>query len=425
MANNLSKTDQNIQEELLSQIKLAKSASLQMSLISEADKNQALDLIARELLESTNYILEANQKDLEQGKNDELSPALMDRLSLDAKRISAMANGLRKIINIKDPVGVVEDGWQHPKGMQITKVTVPLGVIGIIYEARPNVTTDAIGLCVKSGNACVLRGSQQAWNTNLAIMDVVYRALKQSKVPLDAVQYLRDKSRESAKVLLRAQNEVDLIIPRGGNKLKDFVMENTLVPVLGAGGGICHVYIDKFADFDKAIAIVLNSKTQRPGVCNACETVLVHDSIKDQLLPLLIQALHDADVEVLGDQVVQNIFPVPATTDEDWATEYLDMILSIKVVADIKEAIEHINHYSTGHSDAIVTEDHLSSQMFKRTVNSSSVYINASTRFTDGEEFGFGAEIGISTQKLHARGPIGLKELCTYKYIIEGSGQIR
>ncbi len=423
MANEVSKV--NNEAGLLAQIELAKEASFQMSMVSESDKNQALELIARELLESINYILDANKKDLEAGKKDGLADALMDRLKLDARRIDAMSNGLRKIITIKDPVGIVEDGWNHPRGMQISKVRVPLGVIGIIYEARPNVTTDAIGLCLKSGNACVLRGSQQAWNTNLAVMEVVYRALEQSKIPVSAVQYLQDKSRDSAKVLLGAKDLVDLVIPRGGNQLKDFVMANTLVPVLGAGGGICHVYIDKFADPNKAIDITLNAKTQRPGVCNAIETLLVHKDIKEEILPPLFDALAGAGVELIGDQQVRALFPIKEATEEDWETEYLDLTLSVKVVDNVGEAIEHINHYSTGHSDAIITEDLLSSQMFKRTVNSSCVYVNASTRFTDGEEFGFGAEIGISTQKLHARGPIGLKELCTYKYIIEGSGQSR
>lgn len=424
MVNEISKI--NSSEALQEQIDLAKEAAFKMSIVSESEKNKAIDLIARELLESTNYILEANKIDLEAGKAENLSNALLDRLKLDAKAINGMANALRKIINIKDPVGVALDGWQHPRGMQITKISVPLGLIGIIYEARPNVTTDAIGLCIKSGNSCVLRGSQQAWNTNLAIMDVVNRALAHSNIPGAAVQYLKDKSRESAKVLLQAKGKVDLVIPRGGNQLKDFVMANTLVPVLGAGGGLCHVYIDKFADHKKAIEIALNAKTQRPGVCNACETILLHEDLLKEFAPALISALEEASVEVLADESIRTHNPgLEESTAEDWENEYLDLKVSIKTVSTLAEAIEHINHYSTGHSDAIVTEDLLSAQMFKRTIDSSCVYVNASTRFTDGEEFGFGAEIGISTQKLHARGPIGLKELCTYKYIIEGSGQTR
>lgn len=424
MANELSKVE-NMREELEKQIVAAKSASLQMSIASESEKNKALELIARELLESSNYIIEENKKDLEAGRQEGLTSALLDRLTLDHKRIDAMAQGMRKVINLKDPVGVVVDGFQHARGMQISKVTVPLGVIGIIYEARPNVTTDAVALCLKSGNACVLRGSQQAWNTNLAIMEVIYRALKQCKVPSEAVQYLRDKSRDSAKVLLTAKDQIDLIIPRGGNQLKDFVHSNSTIPVLGAGGGICHIYIDKFADMDKAVNIAINAKTQRPGVCNACETILIHKDVKDTVMPVVIDELLQAGVEIIGDEQVSNVFPVKAATDTDWETEYLDMLVSIKVVDSPIEAIDHINQYSTGHSDSIVTEDLLTSQMFKRMVDSACVYVNASTRFTDGEEFGMGAEIGISTQKMHARGPIGLKELCSYKYIIEGSGQAR
>lgn len=411
--------------DLNSQMEAAKKASMPMSLLSEQDKNQALELIARELLESSNHILEANKLDLEAGKKEGLSSALIDRLTLNEKRLDGMATGLRKIINLKDPVGVIEEGFINSDGLKISKVRVPLGVIGIIYEARPNVTTDAIGLTIKSGNACVLRGSQQAWNTNLAIMDVVERSLKQSKVPEGAVQYLKDKSRESAKALLAAKGLVDLVIPRGGNQLKDFVMSNALIPVLGAGGGICHVYIDALADLEKAIRISHNAKVQRPGVCNACETILIHKDIKDMILMPLTAELANSAVEIVGDQEVQAALPCTPAIEEDWATEYLDLKVSIKVVDNLAEAIEHINRYSTGHSDAIITEDYSAAQAFTRTVDSGAVYVNASTRFTDGEVFGMGAEIGISTQKMHARGPIGLKELCSYKYIIEGSGQSR
>ena len=413
-------------DSLNQQILSAKEASLSMSLLSEADKNLALELMERELRESINQIVEANLKDLNCPDNADLSPALKDRLMLDSERIMGMAAGIRQILNIEDPIGTVLEGWVHPNGMRITKLRVPLGVIGIIYEARPNVTTDAIALAIKSGNAVVLRGSRQAWNTNLAIMAIVTRALKQTKVNIEGIQYLRDKSREACKVLLRAQGLIDLVIPRGGETLNKFVTDNALIPVLGAGGGVCHTYLDQFADPQKAISIAVNAKASRPSVCNSCETILVHSSFADSFLQDLVDELIENKVRVHGDQVVKAKCPfVELATDEDWAKEYLDLEVAIKVVEDIAEAIEHINFYSTGHSEAIVTEDIDTADIFKRMVNSACVYVNASTRFTDGEVFGFGAEMGISTQKMHARGPIGAKELCTYKYIIEGNGQIR
>lgn len=413
-------------ESLSGQMKDAKKASTNMAILSEGEKNKALGLIERELRESVNFIVEANKKDLNDPYNADLSSALKDRLMLNAERIMSMANGVRQIMQMKDPVGQRLDGWQHPNGMSITKVRVPLGVVGIIYEARPNVTTDAIALAIKSGNAVVLRGSRQAWHTNLAIMEVVERALKETEIPLGGIQYLKDKSREGCKVLLRSEGLIDLVIPRGGEGLNNFVSSNSLIPVMGAGGGLCHTYIDEFADIEKAVEIAVNAKTQRPSVCNACETIVIHEGIKEQVLDLLITALVDAGVEVIGDQSVRASFPfVSEASDQDWDIEYLDMKVSIKVVSDIFEAIDHINNHSTGHSEAIVTEDINSADVFKRMVGSACVYVNVSTRFTDGEEFGYGAEMGISTGKLHARGPIGAKELCTYKFFIEGNGQIR
>lgn len=419
-------TNPQLMAALTQQIKDAKTASPMMVLLSESQKNFALELIERELRESVNYILEANAKDLDNPDNANLSPAMRDRLMLNSERIMSMANGVRKITNMKDPVGNVLDGWQHPNGMRITKVRVPLGVIGIIYEARPNVTTDAIALAIKSGNAVVLRGSKQAWFTNQAIVEVIMRALKQTEIPINAVQYLKDKSREGCKLILQAEGLIDLVIPRGGEVLNKFVTDNAIIPVLGAGGGTCHVYIDQFADFDKAIAIAVNAKVSRPSVCNACETILIHATVKDQILPRLVEALLSKNVEIIGDQELVDKFPfVTNATEEDWAKEYLDLKVSIKLVETIHEAIAHINNYSTGHSEAIITEDLQSAELFKRMIDSACVYVNASTRFTDGEEFGFGAEMGISTVKMHARGPIGAKELCSYKYIIEGNGQIR
>ena len=415
-----------IEAEITKQIKSAKAATPVLLSLSEVQRNSALELIERELLESSNYILEANLEDLNSSDNADLSSALRDRLRLDHKRIAGMAQGIRKVINIADPVSRVLEGWKHPKGMKITKVSVPLGVIGIIYEARPNVTTDAVALSIKSANACVLRGSRQTWHTNNAIMDVIYRALRQSDFPIEAVQYLKDKSRDSAKLMLRAKDEINLVIPRGGEALKKFVIENSLIPVLGAGGGNCHIYIDSMADINKAIDIIINAKTQRPSVCNACESILIHSDIKDEVLPVLVAELLKSGVEIIADQDIHVAFPFTTLANEsDWGTEYLDLKVSIKTVDSLDEAIDHINFYSNNHSEAIITEDIEAANIFTRMINSACVYVNASTRFTDGEEFGFGAEMGISTSTGYVRGPVGARELCTYKYIIEGNGQIR
>lgn len=415
-----------VEAEITKQIKSAKAATPILLSLSEIQRNSALELIERELLESSNYILEANLEDLNSSDNADLSTALKDRLKLDHKRIAGMAQGIRKVINIPDPVSRVLEGWKHPKGMKITKISVPLGVIGIIYEARPNVTTDAVALAIKSANACILRGSRQTWHTNNAIMDVIYRALRQSDFPAEAIQYLKDKSRDSAKLMLRAKDEINLVIPRGGEALKKFVIENSLIPVLGAGGGNCHIYIDSMADINKAIDIIINAKTQRPSVCNACESILIHADIKDEILPALVAELLKAAVEIIADQDIHVAFPFTTlATEHDWAMEYLDLKVSIKTVDSLDEAIDHINFYSNNHSEAIITEDIEAANIFTRMINSACVYVNASTRFTDGEEFGFGAEMGISTSNGYVRGPVGAKELCTYKYIIEGNGQTR
>ncbi len=415
-----------VEAEITKQIKSAKAATPTLLSLSEIQRNSALELIERELLESSNYILEANLEDLNSSDNADLSTALRDRLKLDHKRIAGMAQGIRKVINIPDPVSRVLEGWKHPKGMKITKISVPLGVIGIIYEARPNVTTDAVSLAIKSANACILRGSRQTWHTNNAIMDVIYRALRQSDFPAEAIQYLKDKSRDSAKLMLRAKDEINLVIPRGGEALKKFVIENSLIPVLGAGGGNCHIYIDSMADINKAIDIIINAKTQRPSVCNACESILIHADIKDEILAALVAELLKAGVEIIADQDIHVAFPFTTlATEHDWAMEYLDLKVSIKTVDSLDEAIDHINFYSNNHSEAIITEDIEAANIFTRMINSACVYVNASTRFTDGEEFGFGAEMGISTSNGYVRGPVGAKELCTYKYIIEGNGQTR
>ncbi len=423
MAETLTKQEQ---DKLLDQIKAARIASKRMAILGEIDKNQALGLIERELLESVEEIVSANKLDLEEARKNNTSAANIDRLTLNAQRIQGMAKGIRNIINIKEEIGRVEEGWTHPKGMRISKVRVPLGVIGIIYEARPNVTTDAIALAIKSGNGLVLRGSCHAWNSNLAIMAVVERALKQTNVPYEGIQFLQCKARESAKLMLSAKEYIDLVIPRGGEELNHFVTANSLIPVLGAGGGTCHTYIDETADLAKAIEIAYNAKVQRPSVCNSCETILVHKNIAKQTLTKLAARLREANVELIGDEQVQALVAgVQAATEEDWAKEYLDLKVAIKVVDSLEDAVDHINHYSTAHSDSIITENMANAEYFKRNIDSACVYVNVSTRFTDGEEFGFGAEMGISTQKMHARGPIGLRELCTYKYIIEGEGQTR
>lgn len=427
----MTQQDQDIDQTSLfkaleAQMLLAKKASTTNARLSSSQKNYALELIERELRESINYILEANKQDLDSEDNADLSSALRDRLTLDSKRIMGMANSIRKIINIPDPINNVIEGWQHPNGMRITKIRVPLGVIGIIYEARPNVTVDAIALAIKSGNGLVLRGSKQAWYTNLAIMEVVTRALAQTNIDINSIQYLQDRTREGCKLMLRAVGLIDLIIPRGGETLNKFVLDNALIPVLGAGGGVCHLYIDQFADLEKALQIAINAKTSRPSVCNACETILIHESVKDKVIIPLADALLSRQVQIVGDQAVQKFLPFASfATEEDWKQEYLDLKVSIKIVDSIEEAIEHINKYSTSHSESIITEDRGAADLFMRSIDSACVYVNASTRFTDGEEFGFGAEMGISTQKMHARGPIGARELCTYKYIIEGNGQIR
>ncbi len=412
------------EELLLQQIKTAKAFSRQLAVLGESDKNQALAMIKEALLAATDSILVANQIDIEEAKRNKTCSANLDRLLLNESRIQSMAQGISKVINIPEEIARVESGWRHPLGMRISRVRVPLGVIGIIYEARPNVTTDAVALAIKSANGLVLRGSCHAWHSNLAIMQVVSKTLAQTKVPAEAIQFLHCKTRDSGRVMLSAKDHIDLIIPRGGEELNRFVTENSSVPVLGAGGGTCHVYVDEYADLDKAIEISYNAKVSRPSVCNSCETILVHKSVAERFLAPLSKKLET--VAIVGDKTVCALIPSASPAqEEDWHREYLDLKVSIKVVQSLEEAVEHINHYSTAHSESIVTENMSHAEYFKRMVDSACVYVNVSTRFTDGEEFGFGAEMGISTQKMHARGPIGLRELCTYKYIIEGEGQVR
>ena len=404
----------------------AKEASYLLMNASITEKNDALSKMAEKLIENSNNILEANKKDIENARNKGTKESMIDRLLLSEDRIKAMANGLIQVKSLDDPIGEVTAMWKRPNGLQIGKQRVPLGVIGIIYEARPNVTCDAAGLCLKAGNVVILRGGSEAINSNIAIVKALREGLKAANVTEDAVQLIEDTSREIATKMMQLKDYIDVLIPRGGAGLIQSVVKNATVPVIETGVGNCHVYVDKNADLEMAKNIVLNAKTSRPSVCNAEEKLLVHQDIAQEFLPVVIAALREKNVQVIGDSKVRSIVDkVQEATEEDWGKEYLDYIIGIKVVSDVDEAINHINKYGSGHSEAIVTESYKNSQRFLQRVDAAAVYVNASTRFTDGEEFGFGAEIGISTQKLHARGPMGLKELTTTKYIIYGNGQIR
>lgn len=391
-----------------------------------SDKNDALMAIAQALRGNSNQIIEQNKKDLESGKQAGLSEALLDRLALDQKRIESIAQSVEDIVMLPDPVGRTLGGTVNANGLKIVKVSVPLGVVAVIYEARPNVTADAAALCLKSGNAVILRGGKEAINSNKIISETMRSALEKAGLPKDCIQLVSDTGRESANELMRLNKYVDVLIPRGGAGLIKTVVENSTVPVIETGVGNCHTYVDKDADIDMAADIVYNAKTSRPSVCNACESLLVHKDIAELALIAISEKLKQKSVQIRGDEATCEILPdaVPAT-EEDWGTEYLDYIISCKVVSDIDEAIDHISKYGSGHSECIVTDSYEASQRFLNEVDAAAVYVNASTRFTDGGVFGFGAEIGISTQKLHTRGPLGLPELTTIKYTIFGNGQIR
>lgn len=412
--------------ELIRKGKNAKEASYILANLTTTDKDRALESMAKNLLENADNIIEENKKDLKKAVENGTSKAMLDRLSLDKSRIEGMADGLMQIINLKDPVGEVIGMWNRPNGLQIGQKRVPIGVIGIIYEARPNVTCDAAGLCLKSGNAVILRGGKEAINSNIAIIKALRQGLKEANITEDAVQLVEDTSREVATEMMKLNDYIDVLIPRGGAGLIKAVVNNATVPVIETGTGNCHIYIDSECDFEMAKNIVVNAKTSRAAVCNAAESLVIHEGVAEELLPILAQALRDKDVVLRGDKKAREIVKdMEEATGEDFYKEYLDYIMSVKVVKDIDEAIAHINKYNTGHSEAIVTKNYENSQKFLQRVDAAAVYVNASTRFTDGAEFGFGAEIGISTQKLHARGPMGLKELTTIKYIIFGNGQIR
>lgn len=404
----------------------AVAAKYELQKLTTAVKDDALEAVASALVDRTDQILAANDKDYEIAKQGGMAEGLLDRLKLTPARIEAMAEGLRQIVLLEDPVGETMDSFDRPNGLHIDKVRVPMGVIGIIYEARPNVTADAFGLCFKTGNAVILKGGKDAFYSNEAITEVIRDALVSKGITADAIQLITDNDRAVTTAFMRLKQYVDVLIPRGGAGLICAVVENSTIPVIETGTGNCHIYVDEDADLEKAIPIIINAKTQRIGVCNACESLLVHEKIADRFLPELGRALKEKNVEIRGDRTVRTLISdAVEATDEDYGMEYLDYIISMKTVSSVEEAIEHINRYNTKHSDAILTENSEHAERFLQGVDSACVYVNASTRFTDGFEFGFGAEIGISTQKLHARGPMGLKELTTYKYLIRGNGQIR
>ncbi|HEX3617386.1 MAG TPA: glutamate-5-semialdehyde dehydrogenase [Solirubrobacteraceae bacterium] len=406
----------------------AKRASRTLATLGSDVKNGALEAIADALIERTAEILEANARDLEAGRESNLSPALLDRLALDPVRIAAIADGARRIAALPDPVGEVIDGFRLPNGLDVRKLRVPLGVIAVVYEARPNVTIDAAALCLKSGNAIVLRGSSSAAHSNAVLAGIAAEAAVAAGLPQGALALIAGGDRDELRELATQSDSVDLIIPRGGEGLKAALKGVATVPVIFAASGNCHIYVDRSAELATAQEIVVNAKVQRPGVCNAAETLLVHGDVAAQFLPRVLHALHDAGVTLHGDARVRELvadLPVRVATDEDWDTEYLALDLAVAVVDGVESAIEHINRHGSGHSEAIVTGDTAAARAFELEVDAACVYVNASTRFTDGGEFGMGAEIGNSTQKLHVRGPIGLRELCTFKYLVEGAGHVR
>ena len=404
----------------------AKDASFLLGKMGSAEKNKGLLAAAQEILDQQEKILAANAIDIEHAKAKGMAQGLVDRLLLTSARIDGIVEGMRQVVGLEDPIGEVISMKQRPNGMMVGQKRVPLGVIGIIYEARPNVTADAFALCFKTGNAVILRGGSDAIHSNQAIVEVIRDGLKKCDIPEDAIQLLSDTSRETATEFMRLNGYLDVLIPRGGAGLIRSVVQNSTVPVIETGTGNCHIYVDETADFDMALDILFNAKTQRIGVCNACESTLIHRSIAKGFLPMMKKRLDEKQVEIRADEEACAIIPeFVKATEEDWGTEYLDYIMSCKIVDSVDEAIAHINKYNTGHSEAIITSDYDNAQKFLNEVDAAAVYVNASTRFTDGFEFGFGAEIGISTQKLHARGPMGLLALTSTKYIIYGNGQIR
>ena len=413
-------------EEVKTKCKQAKDASLALGRIAENKKNNALLAMAEAVDSNIEPILSANKKDIEYAKDQEISKTVLDRIFLDEKRVRAIAESIRSVARLPDPVGTIHDVKKRPNGLMIGKMRIPIGTIGMVYEARPNVTADATCLCLKSGNAVVLRGGAEAINSNIEIWEIVSRAAYKNGIPEGAIQLIETTDRSAVMDLIKCDEYLDVIIPRGGNEFINMVVKNATVPVIKHGIGNCHTYVDEFADLEKARRISFNAKVQRPGVCNAMETLLVHSKVSEKFIPSVFKDLKKAGVELRGCEKTRKIDPnVKIATDKDWFTEYLDLILAVKVVDSIDSAISHINKYGSSHSDVIVTDNHPNAMRFLKEVDSSAVYVNASTRFTDGGEFGLGAEIGISTQKLHARGPMALEELTTLKFIIFGDGQIR
>ncbi len=407
----------------------AKSAKYEAALLDTETKNELLQKIADAIMKHSEIIIEQNAVDMDNGRKNGMHQGMLDRLMLNDERVAAIAEGLRQVAALPDPVGRILETFTRPNGMEIEKVSVPLGVIGIIYESRPNVTPDAFGLCFKAGNAVILKGGSDCLASNKAITDCIRNTLFENGYNPDMIQLIEATDRSVTAEFMKMKEYVDVLIPRGGAGLIRAVVENATIPVIETGTGNCHVYVDKAADMEKAVAIILNAKTQRIGVCNACESLVVHRDIKDTFLPLLAKKLQEKSVEIRADEpareAMNGIDGIISATEEDFATEYLDYIISVKTVDSVEEAIAHINKYNTGHSECIVTENEEAAAKFKQQVDAACIYVNVSTRFTDGFEFGFGAEIGISTQKLHARGPMGLKELNSYKYTIVGDGQIR
>lgn len=404
----------------------AKKASYDLLLVSDEDKDLLLIKLSVALEERKDEILRANAEDIERAVANDMHPGMVDRLRLDESRIMAMADGLKEIVNLKSPIGKVLEEYTRPNGLKIRKVSVPMGVVGIIYESRPNVTVDAFGLTFKSGNAVILKGGSDAISSNIAIANIMRDTIEKAGYNPDFIQLIEDTDRKVTTAFMKMKDYVDVLIPRGGAGLIKSVVDNASIPVIETGTGNCHIYIDSEADIDKAIPIIINAKTQRIGVCNACESILVHQSIAEEVMPKLAKALGEHNVEIRGDELTCELIPsANKASEDDWGREYLDYILSMKTVGSVYEAIKHINKYNTGHSESIITENKKTAQIFLDRVDAACVYVNASTRFTDGFEFGFGAEIGISTQKLHARGPMGLRELTSYKYQIIGNGQIR
>lgn len=407
--------------------KRAKSVSAQVQHLSQNQKNEGLRRVAEELENQKSYLMAENEKDIEKAEKDGMKASLIDRLRLTEERIAGMAEGLRQIADLEDPIGATLWEKVRPNGLRIGKRVVPLGVVGIIYESRPNVTADAFGLCFKTGNVVILRGGSDAIHSNLAVTKVIREGLKKCNLPEDAILLVENTDRAVVNQMMKLNKYIDVLIPRGGAGLIANVVQNSTVPVIETGTGNCHIFVDETADLDMAVPIVVNAKTQRLGVCNACESLVVHEKIAEQAIPVIYKALCEKGVEVPGGMsVLARLYPeIVTATEEDWGTEYLDAIISMKIVSSIEEAIAHINKYNTGHSESIITKDYTNALKFQDEIDAAAVYVNASTRFTDGFEFGFGAEIGISTQKLHARGPMGLEALTTTKYVIFGDGQIR